>query len=435
MYQKKYIAFRRFPQSFGHLCCIINRHMSYALEAGANRDICRDVNYMNNEQNIYDICRFSKKCGGCTLTGVPYDQQLKDKRKAVAELLSGQCGVDQVVGMEDPTHYRNKVNAAFDIDERGRHVSGIYKAGTHEVVPISGCLIENEIAQEIISTIRRMLRSFRIKTYDEDTGYGLLRHVHIRVANATGQVMVVLVLSSPILPSKNNFVKALVEKHPCISTVIINVNDRHTSMVLGERNITIYGKGFITDILGGKKFRISPNSFYQVNSVMTEKLYKRAITVARLTGRESVIDAYCGIGTIGLIASSSCAQVTGIELNPDAVRDAKVNAKINGVKNVNFFCADAGEVMEKMAAAGVKVDVVFMDPPRGGSTERFIDSVATLAPSKVVYISCNPRTLARDLKYFKNVGYRAKNATPFDMFPFTEECEVLTVLTNGRGAQ
>ncbi len=373
-------------------------------------------------------CKVNKKCGGCQLLHLSYPDQLALKQKEMKSLLKGICPVEKIIGMENPLHYRNKVTAAFDIDRKGVPISGVYQEGTHNVVPVENCLIENEKADAIIGTIRGLLKSFRIKTYDEDTGYGLLRHVLVRVGHNSGEIMVVLVLGSPILPSKNNFVKALRKEHPEISTVVLNVNDRHTSMVLGERNITLYGKGYIEDTLCGKKFRISPKSFYQVNSVQTEILYAKAIELAGLTGNETVIDAYCGIGTISLIAAEKAKEVIGVELNGDAVRDANTNKKINGIENVKFYQGDAGEFMERMAENGDKVDVVFMDPPRAGSTEQFMDSIAVLRPKRVVYISCNPETLKRDLEYFREVGYRAGAATPVDMFPYTVGTEVVTVL-------
>lgn len=240
--------------------------------------------------------------------------------------------------------------------------------------------------------------------------------------------MVVLVCASPIFPSKNNFVKALRKLHPEITTVILNVNDKKTSMVLGERNITLYGKGFIEDTLCGCTFRLSPASFYQVNPVQTEKLYQKAIKMAKLQGEEKVIDAYCGIGTIGLIASSHVKEVISVELNKDAVKDAIINSKRNGIKNVRFYQGDAGKFMVNLAEQGKKVDVVFMDPPRAGSDEAFLSSVIKLAPEKVVYISCNPETLARDLKYLTKHGYEAKSAVPVDMFGWTEHVETVVGL-------
>jgi len=357
-----------------------------------------------------------------------YEEQLNMKQKRVAELLSPFCKVLPILGMKCPEHYRNKVHAVFAQDKKGNAIAGVYKERTHYVVDVDSCYLDDEKADAIICTIKKLLKSFKIKTYDEDRGYGLLRHVLIRTGKVSGEIMVVLVLASPILPSKNNFVKALRKEHPEITTVIINVNDKKTSMVLGEKQQTIYGKGFITDTLCGKQFKISPKSFYQVNPVQTEVLYGKAMEFANLTGREVVLDAYCGIGTIGIIASDKAKEVIAVELNKDAVRDAISNAKTNQIRNVRFYENDAGKFMVGMASQNVKVDVVFMDPPRAGSDEAFLGSLIKLAPEKVVYVSCEPETLARDLRYLMKKGYRVEKAQPVDMFPFTEKCEVVVAL-------
>lgn len=374
------------------------------------------------------LCPVSKRCGGCQMLDVPYDRQLQEKQKNVEGLLKVFCRVYPIVGMEDPFHYRNKVHAAFGY-KKGEAVSGVYKEGTHEIVPVERCMLEDEKADQIIGTIRGMLKSFKIRTYDEETGYGLLRHVLVKRGFATGQIMVVLVTTSPIFPSRNNFVKALREKHPEITTIIQNLNDRFTSMVLGEREKVLYGKGYIEDRLCGCTFRISSKSFYQVNPVQTEKLYAKAIEAAALTGKETVIDAYCGIGTIGLIAAGKAGRVIGVELNQDAVRDGVQNARTNKISNIQFYHNDAGRFMTGMAQDGEKVDVVFLDPPRSGSTEEFIRAVAVLAPDRVVYVSCNPETLARDLKVFRGGGYQAEGAWPYDLFPHTEHVETVALLT------
>ena len=276
-----------------------------------------------------------------------------------------------------------------------------------------------------------MLKSFKIRTYDEDTGYGLLRHVLIRKGFQSGEIMVVLVTASPVFPSKNNFVKALREKHPEITTIVQNINGRGTSMVLGDREQVLYGKGYITDQLCGCTFRISSKSFYQVNPVQTEKLYNLAIELAGLTGKETVLDAYCGIGTIGIIASRKAGQVIGVELNQDAVRDAVNNAKLNQISNIRFYCNDAGQFMVNMAERRDRADVVIMDPPRSGSTEKFMDSIKKMGADKVVYISCNPETLARDLRYMKKLGYRVDgNAVGVDMFAETYHVETVIMMRN-----
>ena len=374
-------------------------------------------------------CPYAKKCGGCDYQGISYEEQLKKKQSYIRKLMEPYGKVQSIVKMDDPYHYRHKVQAAFDCTRRGQIVAGVYQKNSHDVVDIESCQIENEEADAIIRDVKNMLRSFRIKTYDEDTGYGLLRHVLVRKGYHSGQIMVVLVLADAILPSKNNFVKALRKNHPDISTVVINVNDKRTSMVLGERNITVYGKGYIEDSLCGCTFRISPNSFYQVNPKQTEILYEKAIACAGLTGKETVIDAYCGTGTIGLIASKSAKQVIGVELNKDAIRDAITNAKRNDIHNVRFFHQDAGEFMVEMAEKGQQADVVIMDPPRTGSDEAFLSSVIKLAPKRVVYVSCGPESLARDLKYLTRHGYRMKECTPVDMFPFTRHVETVVLLS------
>ena len=375
------------------------------------------------------VCSVAKKCGGCRYQGVSYQEQLRRKQRITEGLLKKFGKVEPIIGMEDPYYYRNKVHAAFGRDRKGNVISGIYEEKSHRIVSVDDCMIEDKKSQEIIRTIRGMLKSFKIKTYNEDTGYGLFRHVLIRIGHVTRQVMVVLVLGSPILPSKNNFVKALLKLHPEITTIVLNVNDKKTTMVLGQRDIVLYGPGFIYDSLCGVRFRLSPQSFYQVNPLQTEILYREALKLAKLTKKDKVIDAYCGIGTIGLIASRQAGSVLGIELNREAVKDARENAKHNQCKNIEFACADAGEYMVEMAQAGEKADVVIMDPPRSGSSEVFLDCLAKLAPKKVVYVSCNPETLARDLRILKKKGYQMQEAWPVDMFPFCDHIETVCLLS------
>lgn len=318
--------------------------------SGGNHTVQKRGN--DNKKKEGTACKVAKKCGGCQYQGVPYEKQLSEKQKAVRQLMQPFCKTAEITGMQDPYHYRNKVHAVFARKKDGTIISGVYEEGTHRVVPVEACQIEDEKADAIINDIRGLLKSFKIKTYNEDTGYGLLRHVLIRRGFTTGEIMVVLVLGSPVMPSKNNFVKALRKLHPEITTVVLNVNDKRTSMVLGDRETTIYGKGYIEDVLCGLTFRISSKSFYQINPVQTEKLYGKAMELAGLTGKERVIDAYCGIGTIGMVAAKSAKEVIGVELNPDAVRDAIKNAKRNQMKNIRFYQDDAGRFMEKMAAKG-----------------------------------------------------------------------------------
>ncbi|MBO6000013.1 MAG: 23S rRNA (uracil(1939)-C(5))-methyltransferase RlmD [Lachnospiraceae bacterium] len=389
-------------------------------------------------------CRLSGKCGGCQFIDIPYDIQISDKQKEIEELIGGFGPVEPMIRMKNPDHYRNKITAVFAPavfrgpgSRRTRQgtvlpVSGTYRKGTREVLEVRSCLIENTHADRIIQTIRQLVAEFGIPVYDIMTQSGVFRYVQVRMAHRTHQIMVTLVLSTPVFPHAGNFVKRLLEIHPEITTVIHNINTRTDSMVLGEREKVLYGDGRIEDELCGKRFLISSASFYQVNSIQTEKLYNIAIDMAGLSGKESVLDTYCGIGTIGIIASGRAGKVTGVELNADAVRDAAENIRLNGCDNTEVICDDATAFMVRAAKEGLPVDVVIMDPPRMGATPEFLDALIKLSPDKAVYISCNPVTLARDLAILAEGGYSMKKAVPVDMFPYTDslECACLIVKKN-----
>ena len=375
-------------------------------------------------------CPLYKKCGGCQLQNLSYAEQLGFKQRKTERLLGEFGRVEPIIGMDEPYHYRNKVQAAFATARNGKIISGVYQSGTHRIVCVDSCLTEDRKADEIIVSVRNMLRSFKIQPYDERSGSGTLRHVLVKRGFKTNQIMVVLVTAGPIFPAKNNFVKALRKEHPDITTIVHNINPYQTSLVLGERENVLYGTGKIEDELCGLTFRISPRSFYQINPVQTEVLYNTAMEYADMSGREKVIDAYCGIGTIGLVASKRAGEVIGVELNRDAVHDAISNAKRNGIKNVRFFCDDAGEFMLGMAQDGERADIVFMDPPRAGSDECFLSSLVTLAPKKIVYISCNPETQQRDLRFLTKRGYKVEKIQPVDMFPHTNHVETVVLLSH-----
>ena len=375
----------------------------------------------------------AKNCGGCPLLGVDYAAQLKQKEEKVRALLGKYGPVHPIRGMEQPYHYRNKVISTFTTGWSGKLTSGIYAANSHKVLPVESCLLQDEVLDKTMQAVRAAANACRYQPYDEDKGTGLVRHCLLRRGVATGQVMVVLVTAQPVLPGAKNFVKALLaeaaQRGVTVTTVVQNVNSRKTSVVLGEAEKVLYGKGFILDILCGKTYAISPRSFYQVNPAQTAVLYGLAVEAAKLTGKEVVLDAYCGIGTIGLTAADHAKQVVGVELNRDAVQDAIGNARHNGVKNARFFAADATRWIREAAAAGEKADVIFMDPPREGSTPEFLASVARMAPKRVVYVSCNPVTLARDLATLTKLGYKAEGFTPVDMFPHTEHIETVCALS------
>ena len=330
----------------------------------------------------------------------------------------------------NPYHYRNKVSAAFALARNQQIISGVYQDSTHRIVPVDHCLIEDPKADEIICSIRRLMKSFKLLPYDEVTQKGFLRHVLIKRGFATNQIMVVLVTSTPVFPAKKRFTEALLKLHPEITTILMNLNDRYTSMVLGEQEKVLYGPGKIQDILCGCRFQISAKSFYQINPAQTEALYLKAMEYAGLTGSETVIDAYCGIGTIGLVAAKRGAKkVVGVELNRDAVKDAIENAKLNKLSNAWFCAGDAGEFMLEMSLEKEPADVVFMDPPRAGSDRTFLSSLIALSPKKVVYISCNPETQQRDLRYLTSKGpYRVTRIQPVDMFPHTNHVETVALL-------
>ena len=374
-------------------------------------------------------CPCSKSCGGCQLQGLPYAEQLKHKQHTAEKYLGAFGRVAPILGAERPEHYRNKVHAALALDKQRRIVSGVYKSGSHAVVPVDDCMIEDEVADRIVVDIRNALRDFKMPVYDERSGTGWLRHILIRRGAATGEVMVVLVAVSPVFALQKPFLKWLTALHPEIKTVVLNINDRFTPVVLGERERVIYGEGYIEDVLCGHRFRISPKSFYQINPAQTEKLYRTAVEFAGLSGTELVLDAYCGIGTIGITASERARQVIGVEINKDAVKDAIANARLNQIQNCWFTVGDAGEYMERMAKDRMRPDVVFLDPPRAGSDEKFLRSLIRCAPERVVYISCNVETQSRDLAVLTKGGYKAKAIQPVDMFPYTEHVETVVLMS------
>lgn len=413
---------------------------------------------------VASVCPVSRECGACQHVDVPYAQQLANKDARVAKLfadVADASALRPIVGMEHPYHYRNKVaspyapgrklpggdgRAAGKRDGRSAKAAGtrggkrgqgarrevlcgMYAAGTHRIIPTDGCLIENEEAKRIIRAVRDLMGRFGIEPYREDAGTGFLRHAVVRVGHTSGEILVTLVTNGREFPGSKAFCRELVKRCPAITTVVQNVNERQTNVILGEREQTLYGPGFILDKLCGLSFRISSRSFYQVNAVQTEVLYRRAIELAHLSGAEIVVDAYCGTGTIGLVAAKQgAAQVIGVDSVASAVRDARENARHNGVENARFVAADAGDFMRELAAQGERVDVLLMDPPRAGSTEAFLDATVRLGPSRIVYISCNPETHARDLAFLQERGYVVRAVQPVDMFPHTDHIETIALV-------
>ena len=378
-------------------------------------------------------CPLQKQgCGGCPMLALPYEEQLRKKQKKIKRLLGNFGKPRPIIGMENPWHYRNKAIASFTM-QRGRLAAGIYAAGTHRVLPLpeAGCLLQAPILDKTIAAVVAAARAVRWPAYDEDRGTGLLRHILVRVGVRTGQVMAILVTASDRLPGSRQFVAALRREAPWLTTLIHNHNPRRTSAVLGRDVRVLFGPGSIEDELCGLRFAITPGSFYQVNHDQTERLYRAAIAAAGLTGGETILDAYCGIGTIGLCAAGQAGRLIGVEQTPAAVRAAKANATANRVANAQFFCADATAWMRRAAAEGLRPDVVFLDPPRAGSTPEAIAAIAAMAPRKVIYISCGPESLARDLQTFARHAYRPSRFRPVDLFPHTEHLETVVLLSKG----
>ena len=371
---------------------------------------------------------YEKKCGGCPLLALPYREQLAKKQARLQELLGGFAPVKAVQGMAEPQHYRNKAIASF-ATQRGKLVCGLYAEGTHRVLPGADCLLQEEILNKTLAAVLDAARACRWTAYDEDRGTGLLRHTVLR-SSCSGKVLVTLVTPGPDLPGSKNFCTVLRKKAPWVVSIVQNINPTRSSAVLGSREKTLYGPGFVLDTLCGTQFAISSRSFYQVNRTQTEVLYKKALELAKLTGRETVIDAYCGIGTIGLCAAPLAKQVIGVERNPAAVKDAAANARRNKIANARFVCADATEWMAAAAGEGLHPDVVFLDPPRAGSTPECIAAVNKMKPRRVVYVSCDPETLARDVAAFTRLGWRAAKFCPVDLFPQTKHVETVVLLSH-----
>ena len=329
--------------------------------------------------------------------------------------------------MEHPWRYRNKAQFPFGRDKDGRIIAGFYAGRTHHIVEAEDCLLGVEENAVILDIIKKIMEEYQIAPYDEETHKGLIRHALIRKGFSNGELMVCLVINGKKLPHADIFVERLKEV-PGMTSISYNINQEKTNVILGAELVNLYGPGYITDKIGNVSYQISPLSFYQVNPEQTEKLYSKAVSCAELKKGDRVIDAYCGTGTIGLIAAKSGADVAGVELNAEAVKDAVSNAKLNKLDNIRFYNEDAGEFMTKLAQAGESCDTVFLDPPRAGTTEEFVEALGKLRPEKIVYVSCKIETLERDLKLLAKIGYKAQLIQPVDMFPHTTGIENVVLL-------
>lgn len=377
-------------------------------------------------------CTTYKRCGGCNLRHIKYEETLKMKQNAVQSLvnktLKNKINVQETVGMENHFHYRNKAQYPLGISKTGEPVIGVFANRTHEVIPMEKCLIQNPQSEEIAKYVLEFIKQNHISIYDEKTRKGLFRHIVIKVGLKTNQIMCILVVNGKTIPEEEQLIKELTTRFPLIKTIIKNVNMKNTNVILGEENINIYGDGYIQDILGDFTFKISPLSFYQVNPVQAEKLYNLGVEMAQISKEDTVFDLYCGIGTISLFMAKYAKKVYGIEIVKEAVEAAKENAKVNGVTNTEFYAGDVEIVLDDLInRQGISADIVMFDPPRKGLDKNSINNILKIKPKKIVYISCNPATLVRDLAGFES-DYEVKTIIPVDMFPWTSHVECVSVL-------
>lgn len=375
-------------------------------------------------------CENFKKCGGCSLLHMSYPATLEFKRKVVKDSFKRighrDVEVEETLGMEEPYAYRNKVQ--FPVGEKdGRVVTGFFAGRTHDIVPITDCSIQSRIANKLINNIREFFRDNKISAYNEKTGKGFIRHVIIRNSEKSGEIMLILVTNGEEFLLKDKFVEFITDKCSKVKSIMQNINTKNTNVILGEKNIRLYGKDTIKDYIGEFVFNISPNSFFQVNARQTEVLYSKALEFAGLTGDETVFDLYCGIGSISLFLAKKAKRVYGVEVVKPAVQNAKENAKENGITNTLFYSGKAEEVVPKLYEEGINADVVVVDPPRSGCDKVLIETVLKMKPKKIVYVSCNPGTLARDVEMLD--GYEVKKVQPVDMFPWSFHVETVCLLT------
>ena len=376
-------------------------------------------------------CPYFEACGGCTFWHMDYEEELRAKAQRVTDAMNriGGLSLEQVAITGSPavTHYRNKAQYPVGL-VKGKAEAGFFRPRTHQVVPIRRCLIQGEEADAARETVVRWMQEYGVSVYDEKTGKGLVRHIYVRTAMATGQVLVCLVINGNDIPHASQLVENLVESVNKFTTLCLSIHKRQGNAVLGDKFIELYGPGYIEDQLCSLGFRLSPRSFYQVNRDGAEVLYGKALEFAGLTGKETVLDLYCGTGTITLALSKQAGRVIGVEIIEAAIRDAKENAKRNGVENAEFFCADAAKAAKKFAEDGIKPDVIVVDPPRKGLEETVIDAMVEMAPQRIVYVSCDPATLARDLKRLGQQGYETVKVEAMDMFPRCAHVESVALL-------
>lgn len=382
-------------------------------------------------------CKVGRSCGGCQIQEMEYQAQLRFKERKVRSNLERIGKIDftseqapvfhSCIGMENPWNYRNKAQFPIGKSKDGRIIAGFYAGRTHSIIECEDCAIGIEENKEILRIVTEHIREYNIQPYDEKTHRGLIRHVLIRKGFQTGEIMVCLVVNGDRLKGAKNLAGKLMEI-PGMTSISFNINKEATNRILGEKVVNICGEGYIRDCIGDVKFRISPLSFYQVNPVQTQKLYETALKYAGLTGEETVFDLYCGVGTISLFLAGRAKKVIGVEIVEQAVRDARVNARINGIENAEFYMGAAESVVPKLYQRGLTADVVVVDPPRKGCEESLLETIVQMAPGRIVYVSCDSATLARDVKLLGDKGYQVRQVQPVDMFPNCEDIETVCLL-------
>ncbi|MCZ0756925.1 23S rRNA (uracil(1939)-C(5))-methyltransferase RlmD [Anoxybacillus sp. J5B_2022] len=388
--------------------------------------------YEPSADRVEAPCTVYKQCGGCQLQHLSYEGQLKAKHKQVKEVLARigkieDVTVHPVLGMSDPWRYRNK--AQVPVGEReGGLVAGFYKERSHDIIDMESCLIQQAMNDIVVQTVKQICEQYNIPAYNEQTHRGVLRHIMARYGATTKEVMVVLITRTEELPHKKKVVEEIVKRIPNVKSIVQNINPKRTNVIMGERTHVLWGSEYIYDYIGDIQFAISARSFYQVNPEQTKVLYEKALEYAELTGRETVIDAYCGIGTISLFLAKNAKKVYGVEIVPEAIEDAKRNAALNGITNVEFAVGEAEAVIPKWYEQGINADCIVVDPPRKGCDETLLQTMIAMKPKRIVYVSCNPATLARDLRMLEDGGYQTLEVQPVDMFPHTVHVECVAKL-------
>ena len=404
---------------------IIKVKSSYAV--GIIRKIIK-----KGESRIESDCPVDKSCGGCAYRHIKYEKELEIKKQTVNDALKRIGGLDieaeEILSIKEPCHYRNKAQIPVGIDGKGKLLTGFYSKHSHRIIDGENCLLQREDFHKLIPVIRKYILENPVTVYNEETGRGLIRHIYLRQGAKTGEIMVCLVINGDTIPRKERLILSLLETGLNIQSVVLNINKEKTNVILGDRCITIYGRDYIEDELCSLKFRISPLSFYQVNPEGTELLYGRAKEYAALTGKETLLDLCCGAGTIGLTMADKAKSLIGVEIIPEAIENAKENAELNGIKNARFVCDDASGMAKTLYEEGIRPDVVVLDPPRKGCSREVVETVVKMSPDRVVYVSCDPATLARDLAVFGELGYETVKVTAVDMFPRTTHVESVCLL-------